>query len=343
MGIGTPARQVPCPLEGWNGLCSPLPYLWRELMAHNHHHGHNAIHSHPAEGTSRRLGIAFLVTFAVLGTELAGALISNSLALLSDAGHVFTDLLALGLAWYAARQALRPSTLRRTFGFHRAGILAALANALTLVGISLFITWEAIQRLQSPKPIDSTVMLAAATVGLVANLFVAFYLHQEPGENLNVRSALLHVIGDVLASAAVIVGAIVIFFTGLLVVDPLLSVLIALIIVGGAWSIVLETVNILMEGTPRGVNVEKLLQDLRRTPGVVDAHDVHVWSLASGINAMSGHVVIEDQALSESALVLEMLSRLLAEKYGIDHVTIQFEHRKCGLACILFQNHLTTE
>lgn len=313
-------------------------------MAHQHGR-HDRINARweQVPNTTRRLKLAFLLSGAVLAVEIAGGVLSNSLALLSDAGHVFTDVLALGLAWFASVQALRPATARRTYGFHRAGILAALANATTLILISLLITWEAVRRLQSPEPIDGVLMLAVATVGLGANLYVALTLHQEPAENLNVRSALLHVIGDILASAAVIVGGIVIHFTGWLYIDPLLSILIAVIIVGGAWSIVLETVNILMEGTPAGINVEKLIQDVKAIPGVLDAHDLHVWTLAAGIHAMSGHVVVEDRALSESALVLQELAELMAEKYGIDHMTIQFEHRECGLACVLFQNHLATE
>ena len=306
-------------------------------MDHNHHGNH--LHG-GGTGAGRRLRKAFFLTAMILGAELAGGLLANSLALLSDAGHVFTDLLSLGLAWFAAVQAMRPATPRRTYGFHRVGILAALANALTLLAVSLVITFEAIRRLQSPEPVNGVLMVAVATVGLITNLYVAISLHREPGENLNVRSALLHVIGDALASVAVIIGAIIIQFTGIYFVDPLLSVLIALIIVGGAWSIVLETINILLEGTPSGINLDKLVQDIRDTTGVMDAHDIHVWSLSSGIHAMSGHVVIEDQALSESATILRELSGMLAEKYGIDHATIQFEHRECGLACTLFQNRL---
>ena len=310
-------------------------------MAHRHNRRQTGVRASP--DTSRRLRLGFVLSAGLLLAELAGGFLANSLALLSDAAHVFTDVLALGLGWFAAAQALRPATPRRTYGYHRAGILAALFNALMLVAISLAITYEAVQRLQSPEPVNSPLMLSVAVIGLAVNLFVALSLHAEPGENLNIRSALLHVIGDILASAAVIIGGIIIFLTGLYFVDPLLSVLIALIIVGGAWSIVLETVNILMEGTPRGINIEKLLHDIKSTPGVLDAHDLHVWSLAAGINAMSGHVVIEDRAVSESALILEMLAELLREKYGIDHATIQFEHRKCGLACTLFEDHLLTE
>jgi len=284
---------------------------------------------------SQRLRLAFTISCMVLIAELLGGFFSNSLALLSDAAHVFTDILSLGLAWFASVQALRPPTPRRTFGFHRAGILAALVNSVTLVIAALVITWEAIQRLQSPRHVDSVLMLSVAVVGMAANLYVALVLHREPGENLNVRSALLHVVGDALASAAVIVGGIVILFTNLFFVDPLLSVLIAVILVGGAWSVVLEAINVLMEGTPTGVSLEKLIGDMRAMPGVLDVHDVHVWSLAAGIHAMSGHVVVEDRALSEISLVLRMLTELLAEKYGIDHVTIQFEAHECGLACAI--------
>ena len=307
-----------------------------------HQHGGNHRHAFGTNGAPARLRPAFALSFAILVAEVLGGIFSNSLALLSDAGHVFTDVFALGLAWFASVQALRPATPNRTFGYHRTGILTALANAVILIVLSLVITYEAVQRLQSPEPINSTLMLGVAVLGLAANLYVALSLRAEPGENLNVRSAMLHVVGDVLASLAVIVGAVIIHFTGLYFVDPLLSVLIALIIVGGAWSIVLETVGILMEGTPRGISVEKIVGDITSTPGVLHAHDIHVWSIAAGINSMSGHVVIEDRAISESARLLERLSRLLAEKYGIDHVTIQFEHEECGMACTLFHNHLVT-
>jgi len=307
------------------------------------HQNHGHRHGEGEEGqgdSSVRLRLAFLLSAAILLVEVVGGILSNSLALLSDAGHVLTDVIALGLAWFAAAQALRPATPQRTFGFHRAGILAALANAVTLIVVSVFITLEAIRRLQEPEPINSLLMLGVAIVGLAVNLYVAFALHREPGENLNVRSALLHVVGDILASVAVIVGAIIIGLTGFVAVDPILSVIVAVIIVGGAWSVVLETVNILMEGTPSGVSLDKMIRDMRDTEGVSDVHDLHVWSLAAGVNAMSGHVVIADRALSESDEILLALSRLLAEKYGVTHVTIQFEHRECGLACTLFQNRL---
>lgn len=338
-------RAVPGGRRDGTGYARRWSWLGGEV-AHNHLHGRragNTGHREAARHTSRRLRLAFGLSCAILVAQLVGGVLANSLALLSDAGHVFTDIVALGLAWFASVQALRPATSSRTFGFHRAGILAALANALMLVAVALFITWEAVQRLQDPQPVESTLMLGVGVLGLGANLYVAYLLHGDPTENLNVRSALLHVIGDILSSVAVVVGAAVILLTGLYFVDSLLSVLIALVIVGGAWSIVMETVNILMEGTPKGINLERLVQDLQDAPGVVDAHDIHVWSLAAGVHAMSGHIVIEDRALSDSGLVLQGLRELLAAKYGIDHITIQLEHRSCGGACVLFEDHLPSD
>ena len=297
-------------------------------------------YSCPHPTTSARLRFALVLTLAILGVEVAGGFLSNSLALLSDAGHVFTDAIALGLAWFAARQAERPATGTKTYGFHRAGILAALANAVSLVLIALFILWEAYRRLREPEPVQSELMLGVAFVGLLANLFVARYLQGNEGENLNVRSAMMHVLGDALASGAVIVGGVLIALTGWFFVDPLLSVLIALIIAAGSWRIMQETVNILMEGVPKGLQLETLLADLRQIPGVRDVHDVHVWSLASGLHALSGHVIVGDQVLSESDLILRHINEVLSCKYGINHTTLQFEHCECGLICTLFDDRL---
>lgn len=296
-------------------------------------------HCHPAKPTaSARLRLAIILTLAILAAELTGGLLSNSLALLSDAGHVFTDLFALGLAWFATRQAERPATETKTFGFHRAGILAALANAVTLVLIAFFIVWEAYRRLREPQNVQTELMLAVAFVGLLVNLIVARQLRDDDHENLNVQSATLHVLGDALASAAVIAGGVVIVFTGWYVVDPLLSVLIALIIALGSWRIIRETVNILMEGVPKGLDLDTLLADLRLVPGVKVVHDVHVWTLAAGLHALSCHVIVGDQALSESDAILRRINALLSHKYGINHTTLQFEHCECGPVCTLFED-----
>jgi len=296
-----------------------------ELSAHGRHaHG-------PAP--SQKLGVALAVSAVVLALEVAGGLASNSLALLSDAGHMLTDVLALGLAWFASRQAERPPNARQTYGFHRAGILAALANAATLVALALFIGYEAYQRLFDPEPVASQLMLAVAVVGLVANVGVARYLQAGHGTNLNLRAAIAHVLGDALASAAVIVGAVAIAFGGPVQIDPLLSVVIGVIIVAGGWSIIRETLNILMESAPPGVDVGQLVADLRAERGVAAVHDIHVWRLASDLPALSVHVRINSGAPAEADRVLCACQRLLRERYGIEHSTIQVEREGSDGLC----------
>ncbi|HEY7066885.1 MAG TPA: cation diffusion facilitator family transporter [Chloroflexota bacterium] len=296
-----------------------------KLSAHAGH-GHAAAPSH-------KLGVALVVSAAVLGIEAAGGIAANSLALLSDAGHMLTDVLALGLAWYASRQAERPANARQTYGFHRAGILAALANAATLVALAVFISYEAYQRLFEPEAVASQLMLGVAVVGLVANLLVAWYLQEPHAQNLNLRAALAHVLGDALASAAVIVGAIAIALGGPVQIDPVLSVLIGIIIVAGGWSIIRETLNILMESAPPGVDVGQLVADLRALPGVTAIHDVHVWRLASDLPALSVHVRVDCAAPAEGDRVLDACQSLLREAYGIDHTTIQIERRAIPGSC----------
>lgn len=293
-------------------------------MGHGHHHHH---HLHL---TGRKLAIAFFLSFFILAVLIAGALLSGSLALMADAGHVVTDIAALGLSWYATAQAMRPADTRRTFGYHRTGILAALANAVTLIVIAVFISWEAYRRLWEPHAVDSTMMMGAAAVGLVLNLGIGWWLKDESEHNLNVRSAFLHVIGDAAASAGVIVGAIIIYFTGWFVVDPILSVAIALFIAYGAWQVVDESTHILMEGVPRDLDLERLVGDMKSVEGVVDIHDLHVWSISSGITSLSCHLMIEDQHVSQSMAIIAEVNELLADKYRIEHTTLQAEADHCS-------------
>jgi cobalt-zinc-cadmium efflux system protein len=268
-----------------------------------------------------------------LALEVAGGLASNSLALLSDAGHMLTDVLALALAWFASRQAERPPSSRHTYGYHRAGILAALANAVTLVALALFIGYEAYQRLFEPEPVASQLMLAVAVVGLAANVAIARYLQASHQHNVNMRAAIAHVLGDALASAAVIVGAIAIALGGPVQIDPILSVLIGVIIMVSGWSIVREALNILMEGAPPGVDVDQLVADLRAEPGVAAVHDIHVWRLTSDLAALSVHVRLDDSAVGQGQRVLGACHRLLRERYGIEHSTIQIERDSAGTVC----------
>src|ERR1700686_2897807 len=237
------------------------------------------------------LKVALALTCVVLAVEFAGGLVSHSLALLSDAGHVLTDVFALGLAWFAVSQANRPADARRSYGYHRVSILAALVNSVTLIVIVLVIAYEAIQRLAHPEPVQGGVVIVAALVGIAINAFVAFGLRGE-AHSLNVRAALLHVIGDIGASVGVVVAGAVILLTGWLYIDPLLSLAIAVLIAYGAWRIVQETVNLLMEGTPSDIDLGDVTSEIMDTGRVTGMHDLHVWALSSEEMALSVHVVV---------------------------------------------------
>jgi len=312
--------------------------------AHTHTHGghdHGAYahehHTH-ARGDEAGLRLALALTFVILLVEVAGGILSHSLALLADAGHVLTDLGALGMALFAARQARRPADHTRTYGYHRIGILVALLNAATLIAITFFIAVEAYGRLAHPAGVQPAPMLAAAAVGLGANLLMARRLHGHGAHDLNVRGAWLHVLGDAGASAGVIVAAVVIALTGWTPIDPLLSVLIAVLIAAGAWRLLNEALTVLMEATPREINMPELVRRMLRVPGVRDVHDLHVWSIGSGLTMLSCHVRIDDQPLCDGLSVVERLTLTLREGFGISHCTIQPETTGCaatGLYCAL--------
>ncbi len=278
------------------------------------------------------LRMAFFLTLIILAAEVIGGYLANSLALLSDAGHVLTDIFALGLAWFATEQADRPANASKTFGYHRVGILAALANAVTLILVTLWILWEAIGRFQHPEPVQPLVMFLSAGIGIGINLFIGFGLRKE-GNNLNVRAAALHVFGDVGASAAVIVAGIVILLTGWTLADPLLSIGIAGLIAFGAWRIVRETTDILLEAVPRDINLSELVRDMMRVPGVQDVHDLHVWCITSGMYALSCHALIADVPPSESNSILRSLETMLSDQYRIGHTAVQFESHNHEYDC----------
>lgn len=290
---------------------------------HSDHSGHN--HTHGMAKNTLRL--AFFLTFFILAAELIGGIFANSLALLSDAGHVITDLFALGLAWFATAQAERPANARKTFGYHRVGILAAQVNAVTLLLITFAILWEAVQRFQHPEPIQPEVMFLSAAIGIAVNLYIGFGLQKE-GDNLNVRAAALHVFGDVGASVAVVLAGIIILTTGWTLADPLLSIAIAALIAWGAWRLLRETTDILLEATPKTLDMNALIKDMQKSKGVKDVHDLHVWSITSGMYALSCHIMIDNQMTSESSVILRDIEGLLKSKYAIAHSTIQFEHHE---------------
>jgi cobalt-zinc-cadmium efflux system protein len=269
------------------------------------------------------------LTVAFVALEIAAGLEARSLALLSDAGHNFTDALALLLAWFGYYVAQRPADEVKTYGYHRAGVLAAFVNALALLALAAYIFYESYRRWLAPQPVHEITMLVVAGLGLVVNLVIMHGLASERRRDLNIRSAWAHMLGDALGSVGILVGAVVIRWTGWHRVDPLLSALIGLLIVWTAWDIVRESLNILLEGLPRGLKLEDVVQALREIPGVLDVHDVHIWSLGSTTHALSCHVVIEDVPPSESEGLLRRLNQVLAERFMICHTTIQFEHVAC--------------
>jgi cobalt-zinc-cadmium efflux system protein len=276
------------------------------------------------------LKLALALTCAVLVIELAGGLISHSLALLSDAGHVLTDVFALGLAWFAVAQANRPADARRSYGYHRVSILAALVNSVTLIVIVIAIAYEAVRRLAHPEPVQGGVVIVAALAGIAINTFVAFRLRGQ-SHSLNVRAAMLHVVGDIGASVGVVVAGVVILLTGWLYIDPLLSLGIAVLIAFGAWRIVRETVNLLMEGTPAEIDLAAVAGEITGTELVTGMHDLHVWALSSDEVALSCHVVVDDCQLKDAEHVVRDLESRLCGKFAIGHTTIQVEScHPCG-------------
>ncbi len=299
---------------------------------HTRDHGHVHNHDHTHGMAKESLRTAFFLTCVILLASVIGGLLAHSLALLSDATHTLTDLLALGMAWFAAEQAERPANEYKTFGYHRVGILAALLNAITLLLIALVIFWEAIQRFQHPEPVEPLIMFGSATIAIAINLFIGFGLSKDE-HNLNVRAAALHVFGDVGVSAAVIVAGVIVLLTGWTFVDPLLSVAVALLLAFGTRGIIRETTNILLESVPKHISLKDLVADIQKVTGVEAVHDLHVWSVSSGVSALSCHVLIDNLPLSESTHILHVINDLLRERYRIDHATIQFECSQNQATC----------
>lgn len=295
------------------------------------HASHNHAHDHTHGMTGRKLRTAFVLTMLILVVEVIGGVASHSLALLSDAGHVLTDIVAIGLAWFATVRAEKPADARNTYGYHRTGILAALANAITLILIVVWIAYEAVQRLQHPEPVTPWIMFLSASVGIAVNLYIGLGLRAESGENLNARGAMLHALGDVGASVGVIVGGLVILLTGWLYADPLISIGIAILIARSAWGLLGEAVDILMEATPRDLDVPHLVQDVIAVPGVEEVHDLHIWSLAGGMRLLTAHVRVGDnRPLAGCDQLVDRIHCLVCERYGIGHTTLQLEQVGCA-------------
>jgi cobalt-zinc-cadmium efflux system protein len=293
-------------------------------------------HNHmPA--AARPLAITLILTVVIMVVEVIGGFLSHSLALLSDAGHMLTDILALGLGLFAINLARRPATANRTYGFHRAEIMAALANGTILILVSVIIFYEAYQRFNTVPTIKSPLMIGVAVVGLAANVISVILLRRGSKGSINVRAAFWHVMGDALSSVGVIIAGIVIYFTGWSIADPILAVVIGVVILWGAVRIVRESADILLESVPSHVKVVELSAAVKTVPGVVDMHDIHVWTITSGIYALSAHLAIADQMVSQSCDIITKVNEVLAEKFNITHTTLQLECESCptGIFCNL--------
>jgi cobalt-zinc-cadmium efflux system protein len=287
-------------------------------------------HSHGAPSAAGRHRGRLLWVLGITGmalvAQLVGSWLSGSLALLADAGHMLTDVAGVGLAVLAITVAARPPTVERTYGYYRLEILAAVVNAVLLFGIAVFVLAEAWRRWQHPAEVAGGTMLVFAAIGLLANVAGLILLHGAAGESLNVRGAYLEVLGDLLGSGAVILAAAVIAATGWLWVDPAASVLVALLILPRTWLLLREAVDVLLEGTPKGIDLEEVRQHILTQPGVIDAHDLHAWTITSGMPVLSVHVVVDDATLAGgTGRILADLSVCLADHFDVEHSTIQIE------------------
>ena len=283
---------------------------------HSHRHGHR-----------RRLALVLAITGVILVVEVVGGLLSGSLALLADAGHMLTDATGLVLALIGANLGARAASARRSYGMQRAEVLAALSNVLLLVAVAVWVLIQAVDRLRQPGEVQTTLMLAVAVVGAVANTAGLLLLRRGQAESLNVRGAYLEVLADLVGSVGVIVAAVLIMLTGWTPLDAVASLLIVVLILPRAWALLREVVDVLLEATPRGVDLDEIRQHMREVPGVVDVHDLHVWAITSGVPVLSAHVVVDDACIREgrSGEVLDRLGQCLGGHFDVEHCTFQIE------------------
>ena len=287
-------------------------------------------HSHAGTISSKQLWVATILTFVFCLGEAAVGYFSNSLALMADAGHNFADALALALSAFAIWMATKPADSQRTFGYHRVGILAALVNAVGLVVMAGAIFWEALLRLKAPEAVQSGPMIWVALLAIILNSGIAWWLSRAAKEDLNIRGAYLHMLGDAAASFGVVIAGIVIAFTGAYIADPIVSMVFAGLVLWSSWSILSESIHVLLEATPVGLDLAKVEQAIRGVAGVLDAHDLHVWTVSSGLIAGSCHIVVADQTVSHGQRILQNVAHMLEHDFKINHCTIQVEAEDCG-------------
>lgn len=295
-------------------------------MEHNHTHIHLG---NVARQTISRLALSLGLTALFVVLEAAAGLFANSLALLTDAAHNLTDVIALGLSWYAVSLTMRPSNSQKTYGYHRAGILVALANSTTLVLISLGVFYEAYQRFMSPPEVKSGVLVVVGIIAVAVNLVTALLVRRGSEYDLNLRSVFLHLMGDVASTVGAVIAGVVIYFTHANWLDPFVSVLIGFLILYNAWGILRETVGILLESTPRDVDMQAMVADIKWVDGVLGVHDLHVWSLAQNLRTMSAHILTADLPISQGTEIQRQINEVVFHRYHIAHATLQLECVDC--------------
>lgn len=296
---------------------------------HSHSHGHGHGHHHHGTNNKKALFWSFILISSYMIVEVLGGILTNSLALLSDAGHMLSDSAALGLSFFAIKMGEKSSTKSKTFGYKRFEIVAAALNGITLIVISVYIFYEAINRFLNPPEVQSLGMLTISSIGLLVNIVAAWILMRgDKDQNLNVRSAFLHVIGDMLGSVGAIVAALLIYFWGWGFADPLASVLVAILIIFSGWRVTKDSIHILMEGSPAQLDIEEVKHALKKIPFVKDVHDLHLWSITSDFHSFSCHISITGEG--EHDKVLHHAQSILHDQFGIEHSTLQIENEEVG-------------
>ena len=307
---------------------------------------HSHIHSHLREAarqTTTRLSLSLFLTLAFVFIEAAAGIFANSLALLTDAAHNFTDVIALGLSWYAIRLTAQPANAHKTYGYHRAGILVAFVNSTTLVLISLGIFYEAYQRFILPPEVQSTVLIGVGLIAVIINLLTAWLIHRGSEQDLNLRSAFVHLLGDVISTVGAVIAGIIIYYTNANWLDPFVSVLIGFLILYNAWSILRDSMDILLESTPRDVDIKTMVKDIVQVEGVLGVHDLHVWSLTQNLRTMSAHILTDDLPISAGVNIQRQINEIVFHRYNIAHATLQLECIDClpnSLYCDLNGHYL---
>jgi cobalt-zinc-cadmium efflux system protein len=300
--------------------------FYNQFSMHNHSHIH---FSDVAKQTAGRLSLSLFLTLAFVFVEATAGLIANSLALLTDAAHNFTDVIALGISWYAVHLTAQPSNSRNTYGYHRAGILAALLNSTALVLISLGIFYEAYRRFIIPPQVNSTILIGVGFLAFIVNLMTALLLRRGSQDDLNLRSSFVHMIGDVASAIGAVIAGVIIYFTHAGWLDAFVSILIGFLILYSAWGILRETVDILLESTPRDVDISAMVRDMMQVKGVIGIHDLHVWSITHGLRTMSAHVLTEDMSISAGADIQREINEVAFHHYNIQHAALQLECVNC--------------